>query len=345
MKKSIPISLSLLVLNLTACNPLKPSDKTTSSGYEFAMISSGDNFPSFDPMSNDYPGILLMLHQGKTKNEIREHFNWDENTLNSRISVLKEANFIRMAANGKLVPNVFVCRRSDGEEIYKKVRKIGTQIADSIEHDSARIAQEAGRLNAFRFFKFGDISLLILSNVLLDNWQIQTVEEQVLKSPRTLHHGRNYYASYQEKSAVGGLESFGIYGNQVENAGNFSICRYGNSRYSKEVMALNQELKKEFTSSHSIHGHSCPILENGDLGKLQEIADSFSPMLLGILNQNKGLFLESYRESAYFQEISFEEYFIWVYHFVYTAATDELISRKVIKLPDGNTAFYIMKNE
>jgi carbonic anhydrase len=114
-------------------------------------------------------------------------------------------------------------------------------------------------------------------------------------------------------------------------------------RYSKEVLDLNQTLKKEYAISKMVNQVPCPILGSKDYDLLQKIADSFEPTLIKILNQNKNQIQSNYNKSIYSKEISFEEYFIWVYHFIYTEATDELIRRKEIKLPKEDVAFYILK--
>jgi len=320
-------------------------DKILSQQYEFKMISSGINRPNFNPSGSFFTEILVLLHHGISTKEIQNYFNWDEMTLNAKLEILKNANFIKSGVDGRFYPTVFICSLPDGAKIASQVSLIAKQTADSINKKSYLIRQAVQKVEAFKNLPFEDVSLLVLSDVLLDNWQINNVENDLLKSPRTLRHGKNYYASYQEKNKGTYSEAFGIYGNQMENAGSFTICRYGNRRYSPEVIGLNSELKKEYLSSRSLKITSCPVIGESDNDQLQKIADSFKPTLLKILNNKIEMIRDNYQMSIYSKEISFEEYFIWIYHFIYTAVTDELISRKVIKLPEKNVAFYILKND
>ena len=340
------VTLTLILICCTACNQAQISvDEGLSQQYEFKMISSGDNVPNFYPMEDNLCQVVVLLHQGKTQNEIQRSFDWTDRTMNAKLELLKNASFIKSRNDGNLTPNVFVCSLDDGLNINKQLDPIVKQTADSIEKKSKHFAQDVAKLDAFRAIRFEDVSLLVLSDVLLDNWQIENIEKEVLRSPRTLRHGKHYYASYQEKSKGTATEAFGIYGNQIDDAGSFSVCRYGNVRYSKEILSLSKELKSEYASSKSTKQPNCPIIDIKDYGELQKTANSFKPTLITILNQRKDLFQKTYRESVYSSEISYEEYFIWVYHFFYTAVTEELISRKVISMPKEKVAIYILKNE
>jgi hypothetical protein len=313
--------------------------------YEFKIISSGDNFPNFNPGKNNLSDIIILLHHEKTPDEIQKYFKWDKNTLNSKLDLLKNANFITYGKDRNIYPNVFVCALKDGLRITRELGPVIIQTADSIQWLSKILEKKVMSLTAFKKAEFDQVSFLLLSDILLDNWQINNVENEFLNTSRTLRHGKNYYASFMEKPKGTSLEAFGIYGNQIENESNFALCRYGNQRYSEEILTLNLKLKKEFTSLKEIKGISCFIIDTSDNKQLQIIANTFKSTLLKILNQQKTLFQKNYLESIYSKEISFEEYFIWIYHFYYTAVTDELIHRNVIKMPGEKVAFYILKYE
>ena len=345
MKTLILVVVMLSGLSIASGQNNFSIDEILSQQYEFKMISSGNNLPNFNTSDKELTDIVVLLHHGKTPDEIQKYFNWDDRTFDSRLEILKNADFVKSGKDGNLLPNVFVCPVKDGLTITRQLNPVIKQTADTIQRLSINIARMTGQLNAFKKTKFEDVSFLILSDVLLDNWQINNVENDFLKTLRTSRHGKHYYASYQENLKGTDTEAFGIYGNQVENASDFAICRYGNRRYSKEILSLNADLKKEYASSGAFKQFSCSIIDTTDNSRLQLIADSFKPSLIKILNQNKNLFQKNYKESPYSKEISFEEYFIWVYHFYYTAVTNELINRNVIKMPGGKVIFYILKNE
>ena len=67
------------------------------------------------------------------------------------------------------------------------------------------------------------------------------------------------------------------------------------------------------------------------------MATHFKPVLIDILSKEIDYMNQIYEISGYNDEISFEEFFIWWYHFMYTKATDILAESRVITIPkEGN---------
>jgi hypothetical protein len=163
-----------------------------------------------------------------------------------------------------------------------------------------------------------------LSNVLLDNWQINNVENEFLKKERTLRHGKNYYWSLMQNLKPE-RESFGIYGNASFN----DISTYGNNRYN---------FKNDQERDEAMKGPT--IFKMADNSVFQNLALSFKPVLLQILNNNRSYFESMYLKSKYSEEISFEEYFIWWYHFMYTRTTNILAQKNYLKIPASGNFFY-----
>jgi len=68
--------------------------------------------------------------------------------------------------------------------------------------------------------------------------------------------------------------------------------------------------------------------------------DLFFPTLLDILNRNRPDFEATYQELNFDEEISFEEFFIFWCHWIYTEATDVLIERDIIQKPQNDMFYY-----
>jgi hypothetical protein len=67
------------------------------------------------------------------------------------------------------------------------------------------------------------------------------------------------------------------------------------------------------------------------------MATHFKPVLINILSNEIDYINQIYEVSGYIDEISFEEFFIWWYHFIYTKATDILAENRVLTIPkEGN---------
>jgi len=71
-----------------------------------------------------------------------------------------------------------------------------------------------------------------------------------------------------------------------------------------------------------------------------KMPDIFFPCLLDILNRNKPDFEATYRELNFDKEISFEDFFIFWYHWIYTETADVLIAKDIIKKPQNEMFYY-----
>jgi hypothetical protein len=333
---------TVLIISLNSFGQKQTIAKILSTNYEFKMISSGDNRPNFKVYKDSLREILILLHHGISQEEIKTYFKFTDSQLSQKLELLIDANFIKRTDKGYL-PSVFICSFKEGQIMQDECMKMIQETANSIERNLPIIKSEIQAISSLKEFSFEQLSLLILSDVLLDNWQIENVENDFLNKERTKRHGKNYYASFQAKTKNDSVEAFGVFGNQIEDTLNFSICRYGNIRYAKQIVAKNEELKMQFIKNRKAFNY--PIIDTLTYKALQKIANFYKQDLIKILDKNKRTLYENYKNSKYFKEISFEEYFIWLYHIYYTGVTDELIKRNVITLPEEKVSFYVLTNE
>jgi hypothetical protein len=231
---------------------------------------------------------------------------------------------------------------------------------------------------------FARNTLLILSNVLLDNWQIRNVEKEFLKTERPLRNGRRYYYALFEKPASQRSEAFGIYGNAVGSVDGIALNMYGKQRYDGNTLLSisDADFKKLFGLSpqEDIRAEAKVLLErlvllartgenrldarekdglsalglfeNGVLHvtvlhpseaeSLHSVAALLTPNLLSLLERHRSELESIYRRSPYRDEVTFSEFFIWWYHFYYTAVTNRLAQGGFIDIPhSGNTTYVV----
>ena len=86
-----------------------------------------------------------------------------------------------------------------------------------------------------------------------------------------------------------------------------------------------------------------PILSRRDYSRINKIAGLITNELIRYLEQQKSQIVTAYQNSRYENEISFEEYFIWWYHFFYTEVTDLLAAKGIIEIPNSGYTTYIIK--
>jgi hypothetical protein len=354
------------------------------SRYEYKMISSGKNRPAISLRKDNLGDILVLLHHRIPPLDIQSHFGWDSHEFERRIDVLLKNDFVRRQASGHLFPTSMVITFEDAETLEETARIVAKLASEMIANRVPEIKAYYKGLEPFHGIPFQDASLLILSDVVLDNWQINNVEQLFLKKERTLRHGMNYYHSLQEKGKETDKESFGIYGNQMWGHGKLTVGVYGNKRLtSRNVLTLNEtdfrdlfgvqngatitecrgrvlealvrharepgyRLEPGFRRGFNVLGImkgdniTIPILDRGDYEDLKSLAALVTSQLVSVLEDHRQLLQETYAESVYAEEITFEEYVIWWYHFFYSEVTDILIREGQMEIPRSGVATYVV---
>jgi uncharacterized protein (TIGR02145 family) len=308
---------------LVALYSLNNSAQIASRYYIWGYISAGDNFPDFTHDSDSLRLLLISLHLGIPSEEFCKSYNWSTETYREFISFSLDKNFISKR-DKTFYPNVMIITEQEGQSMFAVGEKAAAQIADSIIAHLETIKSTYQKSDISTRIPFDSIRFLLLSDVLLDNWQINNVEKEFLKTERPLRHGKNYYVSLSQNIRPE-KEPFGIFG----NGGNEDISMYGNNRYNfKNEQEMNEAAKK------------ATLFKKSDGLVFQTLASEFKPVLIQILNDNRANLEDQYSKTIYAKEISFEEYFIWLYHHIYTRATNILAQKKYLKIPETGNFFY-----
>lgn len=290
-------------------------DEILNRKFQQKFISSGNNFPDFNIKKDNRNLFLVALHNNIPVKDFQSKVQFSDSKMDSMIHLLESKSWLHKI-NGEYKPTVFVVTKEDGDKLYNYATPISQKIAERIKEELPEITKEFLATEISKTQNFEEWSFLILSNVLLDNWQINNVENQFLgKSARPTRHGKNYYASIVEETTD--REGFGIYGNQY---GKISV--YGNNRQKADLSSTNYSVS------------------NQDSELFESIADNFLPTLIQVLNENKEYAKKVYTESGYSNEITFEEFFMWWYHFIYTQATDQMAQMGILSIPESGNFVY-----
>jgi hypothetical protein len=327
-------------------------DTIFSNYYDHSIISQGDNLPDFDKRKDSIDLFIVALHENINPKKFQEKAGWTDEMLKEKIQLLIAKGWLIDDDKG-LRPTIFIASDKQGIELYEHGKPLAEKIAQSIEKEISSIKEKFNTNGFSGNYNFESLSFLILSNVLLDNWQIMKMEKEYLKKEnRPERHGKHYYCSIMENANYP-KENFGIYGNQygkINDSTYMSI--YGNSRD-----IANKRLDSDPVFMDSVLNVAIkltPELYNF----FDEIAEDFKPKLLNILNEqtdyshtvyektgysdNQTNYSHTiYEKTRYSNKIKYEEFFIFWYHFIYTDATNILAKRNKLIIPeDGN--FYYM---
>lgn len=331
--------LWLLVFAITSCSTHKKTlslDAVFTQHFGHKMISSGPNFPDFYAKKDSVDLFLIGLHEQIPIEEFQKKVGWTDSTLQAKIEFLKAKNWLNQSE--ELKPSIFIASDLQGKGLFNYGLPISLEISRSIEEELKNTEAIFNEMSLSEKHSFEELSFFIFSNVLLDNWQINNVEREFLNAKqRPERHGKHYYYAIME-NVLFPKEEFGIYGNQYRRLNDtLAIAIYGNNRHEatdnlKDKNYLENILK------------NAPRLSEEDNKKLEEMADSYKPKLLNILNKNKAYIRSVYEKTGYASEIIFREFFIWWYHFIYTDATNILAENGILTLPDDGNFYYVIEN-
>jgi len=336
--KTISLVLLAMLVEVGCSNNQKSSQEVLnhifSSKYEHSIISKGDNLPDFNRREDSIDLFLVALHQRIEPKKIQKKVDWSDETMKEKTQFLISKGWLIDDDKG-LRPSIFIVTDQEGKELYEYGKPLAMDIAQSIEKEIPSIKGKFKTAGLSDKYDFNSMSFLILSNVLLDNWQIMEMEAIYLKKEnRPERHGKFYYASIME-NVNNAYEPFGIYGNQYGKINDSSyLSIYGNNR-----IIVNARLKSDSAFRDSVLNVALkltPELYNFFEG----IAKDYRPKLLKILNEQTDHSREVFEKSGYSDEITFEEFFIWWYHFIYTDATNILAKRHALTIPKEGNFYY-----
>jgi hypothetical protein len=310
-------------------------DHIFKASYKHYIISKGDNRPDFDRKKDSIDLFLVALKNGITTDEFKKKAGWSDEKLKAKIRLLTEKGWLT-TINNRLCPTVFIASEEDGKLLYDYAKPLAEAIARSIAEEVPSIKDKFRASGLDSKYNFEALSFLILSDVLLDNWQIMNMESAFLKQEnRPLRHGKFYYAGIMEYSGSG-YEPFGIYGNQSGRINDSTYLNiYGNNR-----IIANGKLTSDKAFRDSVLANLLKLTPEL-YAYFDDISAAYRPELLKILEEQRAYSMDVFKKSGYSDKIRFEEFFIWWYHFIYTSATDILAGKKLLLIPAGGNFYYM----
>jgi hypothetical protein len=327
--KLLKMLLLLLILGSCTVDNKRALKNIINSTFEIKQISKGSNNPDIEISKDSLDLLLIALHCKIPIQEIAKYFNWD-NSITEKNTDLLVKNGLLKRKNNVFIPAMGIFTLETGNILIEKSQKIANEIADSIKIIIPKIKNIHAQMDISKKYSFNDLSFFYLSDILLDMGQIGNVEKEFLKKERPLRNGKRYYLAILEKDTTKNTEPFGIYGNQgLENNDTIYIGVYGNTRTKSNIGWDDYENK----NIHYFNKKDFDIFYN-------QMPNVFLPALIDILEKNKPDFINIYTELGYNKEITFNEFFIWWYHFIYSETTNKLMKDGIIKEPKNGLFYY-----
>lgn len=326
--KNLIIVLAVTILTGYSFKNNRAVENILDSTFRVYQIS-GYQGPKIDIKKDSLAEFLTALHYNIPLSEIENALNWSPETTEKNANTLIK-NKLLTKKGDYYQPTLGIYTLERGNLLKEKAQKVANEIADSICNWLPEIKKIHNEMNISQRRDFRELSLFYLSNVILDNFQIQRVEEEFLNQKRPLRNGSRYYLGIVEDSPANKTEPFGIYGNRgLLWNDSIGISVYGNKRMDSNVGWDNYKDK----DIHVFDEHDTQLITH-------KMPDVFFPCLLDILNRNKPNFEAIYHELNFDEEVSFEEFFIYWYHWIYTETADVLIAKDIIQKPQNEMFYY-----
>ena len=290
---------------------------------------SGHQGPKINIKNDSLAEFLTALHYNIPLAEIENALNWSTAKTEKHINALID-NKLLEKKDGYYQPMLGIFALDRGILLKEEAKQVANEIADSIQNRLPEIQKMHNEMNISQRRDFRELSLFYLINVILDNFQIQRVEEEFLNQKRPLRNGSRYYLGIVEDHPSSNTEPFGMYGNRgLLFNDSVGIYVFGNKRIKSNAGWDNHEDKNIY------------VFDEEDTQMIkQKMPGAFFPCLLDILNRNKPNFQATYRELGFDEEISFEEFFIFWYHWIYSETADVLIAKDIIEKPENGMFYY-----
>lgn len=351
------------------------------------MISSGHNFPTVDINRDGLIDLAGELHERISLKTIRDRHSWSDADLSSRIERLRNAGLVKESPKGYFLPTFMVISTDDAARHLPVSQDLVRKACDLIVRHLSLIREEAKQIPGLQERSYDSYSFLVLSDALLDNWQIQEVEKSLLGNERPLRDGNRYYFAVMEVAPHQTKEAFGLYGNGGSVQSGKEIDVYGNDRYSGHtlVSASDANLRDWFlslpspddrafwpamvgritainpdrpevpadlrTGMEKLHlidrgGFNFLVLPRDSTNRLYDLAKIIAPDLVALLRAQEPALQAAYAASPYEDETTFNEYFIWWYHFFYTRVTNQLAADGLLRIPmSGNVTYFVVDGD
>jgi len=329
--KTLTTVLAVTILASCSFKNTRTVDHILNSSFRVYQIS-GYQGPKIDIKKDSLAQFLTALHYRIPLSEIESALKWSPETTERHINALIK-NKLLTKKGDYYQPSLGIFTLDRGELLEEKAKKTANEIADSIYNWLPEIQNIHEETNISKQHDFRELSLFYLINVILDNFQIQRVEEEFLNQKRPLRNGSRYYLAIVEDDPANTSEPFGMYGNRgLLWNDSIGICVFGNKRMKSNVGWDNYKDKH----IHVFDTHDTQLITH-------KMPDIFFPCLLDILNRNKPYFEATYREMNFDKEVSFEEFFIFWYHWIYSETADVLIAKDIIKEPQNEMFYYQLR--
>jgi hypothetical protein len=332
--------------------------------YELRSVSSsGIEAPAL--LDRRALGLCAGLHRQASLGEAAAAVNLGAGEVDCSLRALEQNGLIKRGAGGSFALNGMVINVIDAATRLTVPSVLVTDAVRLVRDRIPAIREQCARIQVFQRVPFERVSLLVLSNVLFDNWQIGNVERDFLGCRERPRGGRGWLALIQNSPDCD--VQAGTLGNSEFEFGPFTLCAYGTRMFTmRQALRVSRDARArlrliDLLSSAAFAegrlseagqsllavfglcergGTNLFMLRSDEAHGLRDIAELISAALIELLARHKNILRQAYESSSYVKEADFNEYLIWWYHFFFSAVTARLAELGLIDIPDSGGCNY-----
>ncbi|MDH7604164.1 MAG: hypothetical protein QHH13_04620 [Melioribacter sp.] len=318
--------LFLFFIVITACSTRKDINEVLQGTFVVRTIPQNDTI-EIELNKKYFKEILILLHENFDNDRIKKLLGLNDIQYEEKINFLYANSLIKKKDDGAFVPSCMIMDFENQKQLKKIAKPIGKIVAEIVvarlpmirnfysEHFTKVSSKQKSELQKN---SFEDLSLFLLSNVVLNKWQLENIQERFIKSSPPKRGNKNFYAAlfqlkddndsliYSEKSIN---DSMKVYSKNFFVKNYFNVASKNFYNYKNVMLKINKSDEKYF----------------------EQIASIITKDLIENLDKQKPKLVKYYLNSVYKEETSFWEWLNWLYQFIIAEATDELIREGYIK--------------
>lgn len=239
--------------------------------------------------------FILCLKNNQPLSYFKSFTGLSDSSTTELIRDLKYKRMIR-EKNNKFLPTVFIADEKDNKELFKISEDVAEQIAEMAVADSLYILELFNRMNFSKEAAFDKWSYYFIGNLLIGELQLYTISTELLNDSFSL---RSYSAIIENENPIKNIFFTDYY---IDGHSAMSVMQFGN--------------RKHFSTNW--RGEKYYNIATEDYYNLGYIAVDYNKKLRPLLEKDLSVAKAFYQKSHFKDEIHFNVFYYWYYHYVYT---------------------------
>lgn len=282
-------------------------------------LYSVDHNPNIDTDQKYYLLFLICIKYNLPVSTYKSMTNFSDNKIKQIINDLEFSKYIKVKGQN-IKPLIFIADNTDKQDLEKLSEESAEKISKIITLDSVFIKSEFNSLQLSKKDNFKKWEFFFVGNILLGQGQLFSISESLLNDTlNKYNYNICYNAIIENDNPI--LNNF-YYNNYIDGTSASSICEFGN---------YNQ-LSLEYWHDPERNN----IIPPEDNFAMYSISSKYSKKILPVLRSDLRRIKEFYNNSHFKNEIEFNVFYFWYYHFLYSKSIKILIDQGIIQKQENN---------